>query len=98
MPQSGVLKALKLLMVLGVWSLPVLAQAQAKPAAAPAAADTPAAAAQVQKAPAATPAPATAAPQAPATSATNPSSEYAGAQACQACHADIYTGWEKSPH
>ncbi|MGD0429375.1 MAG: hypothetical protein ABSC10_21930, partial [Candidatus Acidiferrales bacterium] len=35
MPESDVLKAAKLLMVLGLWSLPVLAQAPAKlPAAA----------------------------------------------------------------
>ena len=34
MSQSGDLKFLKLLMVLGLWSLPALAQAQTKPAAA----------------------------------------------------------------
>jgi DmsE family decaheme c-type cytochrome len=100
MLQSGVLKASRLLMVLGLWSLPVLAWAQATPAAA----DAPPAAAQQQKtsAPASATAPASAAApaaaQATATSATNPSSEYAGAEACQACHADIYTGWEKSAH
>ena len=41
-----------------------------------------------------------AAPQeknAPAKTATT-SSDYAGAEACKTCHADIYTGWEKSPH
>ncbi|HMD39736.1 MAG TPA: hypothetical protein VKH15_10670, partial [Candidatus Acidoferrum sp.] len=100
MPHGGVLKASKLLMVLVLWSLPVLARAQATPAAAPTAADAPPAAAQ-QKTPATAPAPAAAvavpaAAQA-AAAAANPS-EYAGAQACQACHADIYTGWEKSPH
>ena len=85
MPQFGVLKAAKLLMVLGVWSLPVLAQTPAKlPAAA---ADMLALAAQGQKA----------SSQATFATATN-GSDYAGAQACQACHADIYTGWEKSPH
>jgi DmsE family decaheme c-type cytochrome len=89
MPQSGVLRALKLLMVLGLWSLPVLAQAQAKPAAT----DATPAAAQQQKTPASAPA----AAQAPAAVAANPSG-YAGAEACQACHADIYTGWEKSAH
>jgi DmsE family decaheme c-type cytochrome len=99
MAQSGVLKASKLLMVIGLWSLPVLAQAQAKPAAAPAA-DAPAAAGQAQKTPATAPVPAaaaTATAQAPAAVAANPSG-YAGAEACQACHADIYTGWEKSAH
>src|SRR5271156_2651924 len=100
MPHGGVLKASKLLMVLVLWSLPVLARAQATPAAAPTAADAPSAAAQ-QKTPAPAPAPAAAvavpaAAQA-AAAAANPS-EYAGAQACQECHADIYTGWEKSPH
>jgi DmsE family decaheme c-type cytochrome len=85
MRQFGVLKGAKLLMVLGVWSLPVLAQTPAKlPAAA---ADISALAAQEQKAPS----------QAAPATATN-ASDYAGAQACQACHADIYTGWEKSPH
>ena len=89
MPQSGVSKASKLLMVLGLWSLPVLAQAQTKPAAAPTV-DIPTPAAQQQK----TPRNCTRhQPRAPA----NPS-EYAGAEACQTCHADIYTGWEKSPH
>ena len=34
---------------------------------------------------------------APAKTATSPS-DYAGAEACKTCHADIYTGWEKSPH
>src|SRR5580658_2752706 len=102
MPQSGVLKASKLLMVLGLWSLPVLAQAQAKPAASPSS-DTPAPATQEQKTPAPTSAPAPAAAaappaaQAPASAAANPSG-YAGAEACQACHADIYTGWEKGAH
>jgi DmsE family decaheme c-type cytochrome len=33
----------------------------------------------------------------PAKSATS-SSEYAGAETCKTCHADIYTGWEKSAH
>ena len=88
MSQSGDLKFLKLLMVLGLWSLPALAQAQTKPAAAPTV-DTPTPAAQQQKTPATAPAPTAA--------AANPS-EYAGAEACKACHADIYTGWEKSPH
>ncbi|MGB8802620.1 MAG: DmsE family decaheme c-type cytochrome [Candidatus Acidiferrales bacterium] len=88
MSQSGDLKFLKLLMVLGLWSLPALAQAQTKPAAAPTV-GTPTPAAQQQKTPATAPAPTAA--------AANPS-EYAGAEACQACHADIYTGWEKSPH
>src|SRR6202050_1600833 len=93
MPQSGVLKASILLMVLGLWSLPLLAQAT--PAAAPAA--------QQQKtpAPASAPAPAAAAAPpaapAPASAAASPSG-YAGAEACQACHADIYTGWEKGAH
>src|SRR6202050_3884381 len=93
MPQSGVLKASILLMVLGLWSLPLLPQAP--PAAAPAA--------QQQKtpAPASAPAPAAAAAppaaQAPASAAASPSG-YAGAEACQACHADIYTGGEKGAH
>src|SRR5271163_3489855 len=100
MPHGGVLKASKLLMVLVLWSLPVLARAQATPAAAPTAADAPPAAAQ-QKTPATAPAPAAAvavpaAAQA-AAAAANPSG-YAGAEACQACHAEIYTGWEKSAH
>src|SRR5580658_532688 len=34
---------------------------------------------------------------APANSKTS-SSDYAGAEACKTCHADIYNGWEKSPH
>jgi DmsE family decaheme c-type cytochrome len=34
---------------------------------------------------------------APAKTTTSPT-DYAGAQACKTCHADIYTGWEKSPH
>jgi DmsE family decaheme c-type cytochrome len=80
MPQFGVLRATKLLLVLGMWLLPVVAQAQGTPDAA--AADKPAPAAQEQKAPT------------PATSA----SEYAGAETCKTCHADIYDGWEKSPH
>jgi len=85
MRQFGVLKGATLLMVLGVWSLPVLAQTPAKlPAAA---ADMLAFAAQEQKA---------SSQAAPATATNAP--DYAGAQACQACHADIYTGWEKSPH
>ena len=94
MPRSGVLKASRLLMVFGLWSLPVLAQPQAKPAVVPGA-DTPAAAAQKQQ----TPAPSTAAAPAvaPATTAANPS-EYVGAEVCKTCHEDIYTGWEKSPH
>jgi len=101
MPHGGVLKASKLLMVLVLWSLPVLARAQATPAAAPTAADAPPAAAQ-QKTPAPAPAPAAAvavpaAAQAAAAAAANPSG-YAGAEACQACHAEIYTGWEKSAH
>jgi len=101
MPHGGVLKASKLLMVLVLWSLPVLARAQATPAAAPTAADAPPAAAQ-QKTPATAPAPAAAvavpaAAQAAAAAAANPSG-YAGAEACQACHAEIYTGWEKSAH
>src|ERR1700733_8578497 len=93
MPQSGLLKASKLLMLLGLWSLPVLTQATS--AAAPAG--------QQQKTPAPTSAPAPAAAaappaaQAPASAAANPSG-YAGAEACQACHADIYTGWEKGAH
>ena len=33
----------------------------------------------------------------PAKSPTT-SSDYAGAEVCKTCHADIYTGWEKSPH
>jgi len=35
--------------------------------------------------------------KAPATPAAEPST-YAGAEACKTCHAEIYTGWEKSPH
>src|ERR1700728_2577125 len=95
MPQSGVLKASKLLMALGLWSLPVLVQAQAKPATAPGATDTPAAAAQEQK----TPAPASASPTVHAASAdaVNPSG-YVGAEVCKTCHDDIYNAWEKSPH
>src|SRR5271156_2319214 len=100
MPHGGVLKASKLLMVLVLWSLPVLARAQATPAAAPTAADAAPAAAQ-QKTPGPAPAPAAAeggpAAAQGAAEAANPS-EYAGAQGCQACHADIYTGWEKSPN
>src|SRR5271154_142735 len=101
MPHGGVLKASKLLMVLVLWSLPVLARAQATPAAAPTAADAAPAAAQ-PKTPAPAPAPAAAvavpaAAQAAAAAAANPSG-YAGAEACQACHAEIYTGWEKSAH
>jgi DmsE family decaheme c-type cytochrome len=42
-------------------------------------------------------APVAQATNAPATPATEPST-YAGAEACKTCHADIYTGWEKSPH
>jgi DmsE family decaheme c-type cytochrome len=30
-------------------------------------------------------------------SKTNPS-DYVGAETCKTCHADIYNGWEKSPH
>lgn len=33
-------------------------------------------------------------PSKPAPSA----SDYAGAEACKTCHADLYEGWEKSPH
>ena len=33
----------------------------------------------------------------PGKSETTPSG-YAGAQACKTCHAEIYNGWEKSPH
>jgi DmsE family decaheme c-type cytochrome len=95
MPQSGVLKASKLLMALGLWLLPVLVQAQAKPAVAPGATDTPAAAAQEQKTPASASASPTA--QAPSAGAVNPS-EYVGADVCKTCHEDIYIAWEKSPH
>jgi predicted CXXCH cytochrome family protein len=37
---------------------------------------------------------------APQESPANPSapSEYVGAAVCKTCHADIYNGWEKSPH
>ena len=35
---------------------------------------------------------------APAKAVTTEPSTYAGAEACKTCHADIYTGWEKSPH
>jgi DmsE family decaheme c-type cytochrome len=50
--------------------------------------------------------PATLRPQASAaqekTAAAKPAeaaaSDYAGAEACKTCHADIYSGWEKSPH
>jgi DmsE family decaheme c-type cytochrome len=87
MPQRGVWKVSKLLMVLGLWSLPVLGQPQGTPATA----DKPAPAAQEPKA--LSPAQA----QAAATTPTN-SSEYAGAETCKTCHADIYNGWEKSPH
>jgi DmsE family decaheme c-type cytochrome len=93
MPQFGALKAAKLLMVLGVWSLPVLAQAQSTPAAA--GAEKPAPAAQEQKAPVS--APASAPTPKPATTAAN-ASDYAGAESCKTCHAVIYDGWEKSPH
>jgi DmsE family decaheme c-type cytochrome len=31
-------------------------------------------------------------------SAPAESADYVGAQVCQTCHADIYDGWEKSPH
>ncbi len=55
--------------------------------------------AQSQPAPAATDK-STAVPQVkvePAKPAAEPST-YAGAEACKTCHADVYTGWEKSPH
>jgi hypothetical protein len=100
MSHFGASRVRELLLVSALPMAPALAQAQATPAAA----DAPPAAPQQQKipAPASTPTPASvapaAAPQAPSTSGTNPSSEYAGAEACQACHADIYTGWEKSAH
>jgi DmsE family decaheme c-type cytochrome len=92
MPQFGVLKSAKLVMALGIWSLPILAQAQATPAAA---ADKPAPAAQEQKTPAPPP---TAAPaEAPVATSASPS-DYVGAETCKTCHEDIYNGWEKSPH
>ncbi len=47
--------------------------------------------------PADKPAPAVQEKTAPAASAAN-SSNYAGSDACKTCHADIYNGWEKSPH
>jgi DmsE family decaheme c-type cytochrome len=34
---------------------------------------------------------------APPKPAASPS-DYAGAEACKTCHADIYTGWERGPH
>jgi DmsE family decaheme c-type cytochrome len=87
MPESDVLKAAKLLMVLGLWSLPVLAQAPAKlPAAA---ADMLALPAQGQKVSAAA---------APASAQEAGGATYVGAETCKTCHADIYAGWEKSAH
>ena len=34
----------------------------------------------------------------PAATSAPQSSDYAGAESCKTCHADIYNGWEKSPH
>ncbi|MFZ3218081.1 MAG: cytochrome c3 family protein, partial [Candidatus Acidiferrales bacterium] len=84
MRHFGDLKASKLLMILGLWSLPVLALAQGKPATADKAAP-----AGQEKSTQTTPA--------TATPAATPS-DYAGAQACKVCHAALYNGWEKSPH
>ena len=92
MPQFGVSKAAKLVLAIGIWSLPILAQAQATPTAA---ANKPASAAQEQKTPASSP---TAAPAAAPVSTSASPPDYVGAEVCKTCHEDIYNGWEKTPH